>query len=77
VVGAAFASMRASPRPSLTNASRQPRLLLTMSPSLKLGLRERSTRPTAPPSSGSPSLNGGEYDFTSFMRPRIYGSTDM
>ena len=33
--------------------------------------------PIAPPSSGSPSRNGGTYDFTSFIRPRMYGSTDM
>ena len=41
------------------------------------GERDSVTVPTAPPSSGSPSRNGGTYDFTSFIRPRMYGSTDM
>src|ERR1039457_5850998 len=35
------------------------------------------TSPTAPPSSGLPISKGGTYDFPSFMRPRIYGSTDI
>ena len=35
------------------------------------------TVPTAPPSSGLSTWKGGTYDFTSFIRPRMYGSTDM
>ena len=41
------------------------------------GVADATTSPTAPPSSASSSSNGGTYDFTSFIRPRMYGSTDM
>ena len=36
----------------------------------------RRPAPTAPPVSGSPSANGGTYDRVSFIRPRMYGSTE-
>ena len=49
----------------------------THEPSSKRPLRDAMTCPTAPPVSGSPSANGGTYDFASFIRPRMYGSTDM
>ena len=34
------------------------------------------TSPTAPPSMGWSSSKGGTYDFASFIRPRMYGSTE-
>ena len=36
-----------------------------------------TTSPIAAPSSGASRANGGTYDLTSFIRPRMYGSTDM
>src|ERR1017187_4355441 len=57
--------------------SRQPKLEVTASPGLNSWARDSMTSPTAPPSSGLPNSNGGTYDFPAFMRPRMYGSTDM
>ncbi len=37
---------------------------------------EAMTSPTAPPSIGRSSAYGSTYDFTSFIRPRMYGSTE-
>jgi hypothetical protein len=55
----------------------QPRLEVTASPGLSSLASDSMTTPTAPPSSGFPNSKGGTYDFPSFMRPRMYGSTDM
>src|ERR1039458_6673996 len=57
--------------------SRQPKLEVTASPGLNSPARDSTTSPTAPPLSGLPNSNGGTYDFPSFMRPRMYGSTDI
>jgi hypothetical protein len=57
--------------------SRQPRSCNTVAPAGISGTRDATTVPTAAPVSGSPSANGGTYDFASFMRPRMYGSTDI
>ena len=57
--------------------SRQPKLETTISPGLNSRARDSMTSPTAPPSSGLPNWKGGTYDFPSFMRPRMYGSTDI
>jgi hypothetical protein len=62
---------------SVTKCSRQPKLDSTTSPGFSAGERDSTTSPTAPPSSALPSWKGGTYDFASFMRPRMYGSTDM
>ena len=64
------------PRPSSSAASRQPRSCRTHAPSGQRSLRDAITRPTAPPVSGASRENGGTYDFASFIRPRMYGSTD-
>ena len=60
-----------------TAISRQPRPCTTWSPTAMSGEFDSMTSPTAPPARGSPIWNGGTYDFTSFIRPRMYGSTDM
>ena len=64
------------PRPSVTATSRQPRSWTTQVPTGHRSFREATTCPTAPPVSGSPSANGGTYDRVSFIRPRMYGSTE-
>ncbi len=74
--GASEGSTGRSPAPSLSAHSRQPRLWTTHVLSGHCGLREATTWPTAPPVSGSPTWKGGTYDFASFMRPRMYGSTE-
>lgn len=60
-----------------TKASRQPKRDTTTSPGLNSVARDSTTSPTAPPSSALLSSKGGTYDFPSFIRPRMYGSTDM
>src|SRR5579884_1378881 len=60
-----------------TAYSRQPSMCCTVDPSGTSGLRDATTVPIADPCSGSPTANGGTYDFASFIRPRMYGSTDI
>src|SRR3954470_22328443 len=60
-----------------TAYSRQPRLCSTRAPVATPSAPEATTSPTAPPSSGASISNGGTYERPSFMRPRMYGSTDM
>src|SRR3954470_878600 len=60
-----------------TAYSRQPRLCSTRAPVATPSALEATTSPTAPPSSGAPIANGGTYERASFMRPRMYGSTDI
>ena len=48
----------------------------TLAPTGTEASPEATTVPTAPPSSGAPTWNGGTYDLASFIRPRMYGSTD-
>ena len=67
----------ARPRPSESASSRQPRQCTTHVPSATRSLRDATTWPTAPPLITSPTWNGGTYDLTSFIRARMYGSTDM
>ncbi len=67
--GSGFSACR--PRPSLTNTSRKPNRLVTRSPSFSAGLRDFSTRPSAPPPMASPSF------WSALIRGRIAGSTDM
>ena len=57
--GATDGSTRRIPRPSRIAASRQPRSCWAHVPTGHASLREATTRPTAPPLSGSPSANGG------------------
>jgi len=57
--------------PSESAHSRQPSACSTQSPSAKAGLRETSTRPTAPPVIASPRVNGATYERTSFIRGRM------
>jgi hypothetical protein len=42
-----------------------------MSPTARSGDSEAITSPTAAPSRGASSWNGGMYDFTSSIRPRM------
>ncbi len=60
-----------------TANSRQPELCSTVAPNGTSGDFDAITVPIAAPSSGLPTSNGGTYDFASFMRPRMYGSTDI
>ena len=75
-IGASRGSTPRIPRPSRTAFSRQPKSCTTHDPSGQRSLRDATTRPTAPPRIGSPSGNGDTYDFASFIRPRMYGSTE-
>src|SRR5699024_9748719 len=54
----------------------QSRLPVTMSPCAKFVDLDSTTSATIPPESTSFNSNGGIYDFTSFILPLIYGSTD-
>src|ERR1700681_4636218 len=60
-----------------TANSRQPWSCSTVAPTGISETREATTVPIAAPLSGSPTTNGGTYDLTSFIRPRMYGSTDI
>ena len=75
-IGAAAGSSRRSAAPSESAHSRQPSWWSTQSPSAYRGFRDAATRPTAPPVIASPSVNGATYERTSFMRGRMYGSTE-
>ena len=74
--GAAEGSNARALAASTRAASRQPRSWTTQVPSGSASDADATTWPTAPPVSGSPSANGGTYERTSFMRPRMYGSTE-
>jgi hypothetical protein len=75
-IGAPAGSNLRIANPSDNAHSRQPRPCVTQSPSANAGLREAATRPTAPPVIASPSVKGATYERTSFIRGRMYGSTE-
>ena len=74
--GASDGSTLRTPEPSESAHSRQPSWCRTQSPSASFSFLEATTRPTAPPVIASPSVNGATYERTSFMRGRMYGSTE-
>ena len=74
--GASSGSSLRRRSPSTTPDSHQPRRDVTQSPGAKASWRESTTRPTAPPSIGSPTSNGPTYVRMPVMRLRMYGSTD-
>ncbi|MDR8937969.1 hypothetical protein FEP65_04879 [Burkholderia multivorans] len=65
-----------SPAPFDVPYSCQPNWPTTRSPTAKSGWRDSITSPAVPPIITSLSGCGGAYDFASFMRPRMYGSSD-
>src|SRR3954471_22454524 len=65
-------------RPASSTAwVRQPAWCSTWSPGFTSSTWDSTTSPTAPPDMTSPTSNGGAYDLTSRMRPRMAGSTLM
>ncbi len=76
--GASPVSTTVAASASSTAYSRQPRKCETVAPTGTSADREAITSPTAAPSSGAPSSNGGRTgEGTSSIRPRMYGSTDI
>ena len=56
--------------------SRHPRSCVTAAPTGTSADVDSTTRPTAPPVIVASSANGATYDSASFIRPRMYGSTE-
>ena len=74
--GASDGSSLRTRSPSTTPDSHQPSCEVTQSPASKPGCRDSTTRPTAPPSTTSPTSNGPTYVRMPVMRLRMYGSTE-
>src|SRR5689334_12108889 len=74
--GTCVASTLAMPLPSDVPYSCQPSMPTTLSPAANDGCFDSTTSPTVPPIITSLSGCGAAYDLLSFMRPRMYGSSD-
>ncbi|MGF6975831.1 hypothetical protein QFZ94_004281 [Paraburkholderia sp. JPY465] len=74
--GTCVSSTFCMPAPFEVPYSCQPNIATTLSPTANFGFLVSTTSPTVPPIITSFSGCGGAYDLLSFMRPRMYGSSD-
>src|SRR3954471_24031915 len=74
--GTRLASTLLSPLPSDTPYCCQPNMPSTVSPVANLAFFDSTTSPTVPPIITSPSSCLAAYDLPSFIRPRMYGSSE-